>query len=53
MWHDWENNRPLELPYIYERPLAAAREAGLELPRIQQLYQQLLAMVARRDGSKS
>ncbi|NVZ62213.1 putative 2-dehydropantoate 2-reductase [Pseudomonas gingeri] len=41
MYHDFLHKRPLELEAVYARPLAAAREAGCELPRIRALYQAL------------
>ncbi|AVE07899.1 putative 2-dehydropantoate 2-reductase [Pseudomonas palleroniana] len=41
MYHDHVHKRPLELAAIYARPLAAAKAAGCELPRIQALYQAL------------
>ncbi|KRP50203.1 putative 2-dehydropantoate 2-reductase [Pseudomonas poae] len=41
MYHDHLHKRPLELAAIYARPLAAARAAGCELPRMQALYQAL------------
>lgn len=41
MYHDFLHQRPLELAAIYAAPLAAARAAGCELPKIQALYQAL------------
>jgi 2-dehydropantoate 2-reductase len=41
MYHDHIHKRPLELAAIYARPLAAAKAAGCELPRMQALYQAL------------
>ena len=41
MYHDHIHKRPLELAAIYGRPLAAAKAAGCELPRMQALYQAL------------
>jgi 2-dehydropantoate 2-reductase len=38
MHHDFLHKRPLELDAIYTRPLAAAKAAGCELPRIEALY---------------
>ena len=38
MYHDFLHKRPLELEAIYARPLAAAKAAGCELPRIEALY---------------
>ncbi|KAF0865492.1 putative 2-dehydropantoate 2-reductase [Pseudomonas sp. LD120] len=44
MYHDFLHQRPLELAAIYAAPLAAARAAGCELPKIQALYQALSFM---------
>jgi 2-dehydropantoate 2-reductase len=41
MYHDFLHKRPLELDAIYARPLAAAKAAGCELPRIEALYRHL------------
>lgn len=41
MYHDHIHKRPLELAAIYARPLAAAKAAGCELPRMRALYQAL------------
>lgn len=41
MYHDYLDKRPLELAAIYGAPLAAARAAGCELPKIEALYQAL------------
>ena len=48
MYHDYAHKRPLELDAIYARPLAAARAAGCELPKIEALYQ-ALAFLDRRN----
>jgi len=49
MYHDFLHKRPMELAAIYERPLAAAKAAGCELPRIEALYQ-ALSFIDRRNG---
>ena len=49
MYHDFLHRRPMELAAIYERPLAAAKAAGCELPRIETLYQ-ALSFIDRRNG---
>jgi len=49
MYHDYLHKRPLELAAIYARPLAAARAAGCELPRMQALYQ-ALSFIDRRNS---
>jgi 2-dehydropantoate 2-reductase len=41
MYHDFLHKRALELDAIYARPLAAAKAAGCELPRIEALYRSL------------
>ncbi|AMZ71865.1 MULTISPECIES: putative 2-dehydropantoate 2-reductase [Pseudomonas] len=41
MYHDYSHKRVLELDAIYGRPLAAAKAAGCELPKIEALYQAL------------
>lgn len=48
MYHDYSHKRALELEAIYGRPLAAARAAGCELPKIESLYQ-ALAFMDRRN----
>lgn len=48
MHHDLLHKRPLELEAIYARPLAAAKAAGCELPRIEALYRALV-FIDRRN----
>ncbi|RLU12851.1 2-dehydropantoate 2-reductase [Pseudomonas prosekii] len=48
MHHDLLHKRPLELDAIYARPLAAAKAAGCELPRIEALYRALV-FIDRRN----
>jgi len=48
MYHDFLHKRPLELQAIYARPLAAAKAAGCELPRIEALYRSL-SFIDRRN----
>jgi 2-dehydropantoate 2-reductase len=48
MYHDFLHQRPLELAAIYARPLAAAKAAGCELPRIEALYRSL-SFIDRRN----
>ncbi|MEN9202591.1 MAG: putative 2-dehydropantoate 2-reductase [Thermostichus sp. DG_1_6_bins_120] len=38
---DYERKRPLELQVIFANPLRYAQQAGIHLPRIEMLYQQL------------
>ncbi|MCF4994942.1 putative 2-dehydropantoate 2-reductase [Pseudomonas syringae] len=49
MYHDYLHKRPLELEAIYARPLAAAKAAGCELPRIEALYRSL-RFIDRRNA---
>jgi 2-dehydropantoate 2-reductase len=48
MYHDFLHKRPLELAAIYARPLAAAKAAGCEMPRIEALYRSL-SFIDRRN----
>ncbi len=48
MYHDFLHKRPLELEAIYARPLAAAKAAGCDLPRIEALYRNL-SFIDRRN----
>jgi 2-dehydropantoate 2-reductase len=41
MYHDFREKRPLELDAIYSRPLAAALDAGRDMPKIRALFQTL------------
>lgn len=41
MMIDYESRRPMEVEAIFGNPVRTAREAGVELPRIEMLYQQL------------
>lgn len=49
MHHDFVHKRPLELEAIYARPLAAAKAAGCDLPRIDALYR-TLRFIDRRNA---
>jgi 2-dehydropantoate 2-reductase len=49
MYHDFLHKRPLELQAIYARPLAAAKAAGVEMPRIEALYRSL-CFIDRRNA---
>ena len=48
---DYDAGRPLELDAIYGAPLAAAREAGHEMVRVQALYEQLRFLDRRRTAA--
>ncbi len=45
---DWDYQRPMELYYIYTRPLALAREAGAPMSRLEMLEAQLRFMEQQR-----
>ena len=38
---DYDNRRPMEVEYIYSRPIAAAARAGLDMPKVAMLESQL------------
>jgi 2-dehydropantoate 2-reductase len=50
MYHDFAQGRPLELDAIYAAPLAAARQAGCEMPRTEMLYRTLRFLGERNQG---
>lgn len=39
---DYDFHRPMEIYYLYTRPIAMARESGFVMPRLEMLQQQLL-----------
>jgi 2-dehydropantoate 2-reductase len=47
---DYDEKRPLEVEAMYGNPLRAAQVAGVNLPRIQLLYQQLRFLDAQNHG---
>ncbi len=49
MYHDFQERRPLELEAIYAVPLAAAAQAGCDMPRVRMLYQ-ALAFIDTRNS---
>ncbi|AZD56156.1 putative 2-dehydropantoate 2-reductase [Pseudomonas chlororaphis subsp. aurantiaca] len=49
MYHDYRHKRALELLAIYAAPLAAAKAAGCELPKMEALYQ-ALSFIDRHNG---
>ncbi|MDD1012619.1 putative 2-dehydropantoate 2-reductase [Pseudomonas rubra] len=51
MYHDFAQQRPLELAVIYAEPLARAQAAGCELPKMRALYQ-ALAFIDRQTASR-
>jgi len=38
---DFDNHRPMEIDYLYTRPLRIAREAGFPMPRLEMLEAEL------------
>lgn len=44
---DYDHGRPLEVESIFGNPLRAAQQAGVDLPRVQTLYQQLKFLDSR------
>ena len=44
---DYDNGRPMEIDYLYTRPLAIAAAAGYEMPRLQMLEAQLRFLSSR------
>ena len=38
---DFDFHRPMEIHYLYERPIELARQAGFAMPRLQMLMQEL------------
>ena len=51
MYHDFAQQRPLELTAIYAEPLAQARAAGCQLPRLEALYQALVFIDRSNRGA--
>lgn len=47
MYHDFEQQRPMELQALFVEPLAAAQAQGVDLPKLRQLYQQLCFLEQR------
>ncbi len=41
---DYDFRRPMEIHYIYSRPIAEARSVGFEMPRLQMLERELMFM---------
>lgn len=50
---DFDEGRPLEVETIFGSPLKAARESGIETPRIEMLYHQLKAIDRRLTGQSA
>lgn len=48
---DWEAGRPMELEVILGNPVRIARQAGVEMPRLQSLYALLRSMQGQREAA--
>ena len=46
---DWDFGRPMEIDYIYSRPLQIARQAGCPMPRLEMLEAELRFMQKQRQ----
>ncbi|KAF2157499.1 2-dehydropantoate 2-reductase [Myriangium duriaei CBS 260.36] len=55
MWFDWEAGKAMELEVILGEPIRAARDKGLEMPRLESMYALLKMAQLNRDkaGDKS
>jgi 2-dehydropantoate 2-reductase len=49
---DFEAGRPLEIEAIWGEPLRRARSAGAATPRLEELYEKLKTIDARRPGTR-
>ena len=47
---DYGEHRPLEIEAIFGNPLKMAKQAGVELPKIAVLYQQLKFLDMQNQG---
>jgi len=50
---DWEAGRPMEVEVILGNPVRIAREAGVEMPKLQTLYALLRSMQKTREESRA
>ncbi|KAK7953704.1 hypothetical protein PG988_014398 [Apiospora saccharicola] len=50
---DWEAGRPMELEVILGNPIRIAKEAGIDMPRLQSIYALLRSMQNQRDAASS
>lgn len=50
---DYDFHRPMEIHYIYTRPIAEARAIGFEMPRLEMLERELLFMNQQNMKSNS
>lgn len=46
---DFDNGRPMEIEYLYSRPIAEARKAGFEMPKLAMLEAEL-RFLSQRDN---
>ena len=46
---DYDFHRPMEIEYIYSKPIAIAKEAGFHMAKLEMLEQQLRFMMYRRQ----
>ncbi|MBO4612711.1 MAG: putative 2-dehydropantoate 2-reductase [Bacteroidaceae bacterium] len=47
---DWDFHRPMEIQYLYTRPLQMARQAGCPMPRLEMLEAELRFMEAQKTS---
>ena len=48
---DFDNRRPMEIEFLYTRPLRIAREAGFAMPRLEMLEAEL-RFLERSEGNR-
>jgi len=48
---DWRAGNPLEIEAIWGEPLRRAEAAGVAMPRLRKLYEQLCQIVVRKSGT--
>ena len=48
---DFDFHRPMEVEYLYSRPIAEARKVGFAMPRLEMLERELRFIDARNCGS--
>lgn len=47
---DYDAGRPMEIEYLYTRPIAEARKAGIAMPRLSMLEAELRFLENSRKG---
>lgn len=50
---DYDFHRPMEIHYLYTRPIAEARAAGYAMPRLQMLERELLFIDQQNTQNRS